>query len=127
MEDNTPDKRDYVLLRHNRRKTLRAQLLVLEVKGEDEKGVFFGYAKDLSKGGMFIATVAPRKVGTEFTINFSIPSGGMAVKSKCRVSWVREYNADSLQGPGMGIKFLNLPLEVKEKIGDWVKTLDVGF
>lgn len=115
-------KGEYVLLRPNRRKDLRADLLVLEVKGEDAKGVFFGYAKNLSKAGMFISSVNPRKMGTEFKICFKLPfEPNNEVSSRCRVTWVREYNPKSNQGPGMGIKFLDLDYKVKEEIENWIK------
>ena len=60
---------DYVLLRPDRRKEVRRHLLVLRVCGENDN-VFFGYAKNLSRGGIFIATVKPRKVRDQISFFF---------------------------------------------------------
>ncbi|MBI5642082.1 MAG: PilZ domain-containing protein [Deltaproteobacteria bacterium] len=110
---------EFVVLRSDRRKTLRKQLLVLKIKGEDKKGVFFGYAKTVSRGGMFIASVTPRKVGEEFEITFRLPFLDYDLKCRCAVVWMREYEPHK-QDPGMGIKFIDLDDEIKDKIEEWV-------
>lgn len=115
-----PEENQYVVLRSDRRKNLRKQLLVLKVKGEDTKGAFFGYAKTLSRGGMFIASVNPRKIGEEFDITFRLTGDDKDIKCKCAVVWRREYEPHQ-HDPGMGIKFLDLGEEVKDKIDEWLK------
>lgn len=117
--ENGEKKPDYVVLRHDRRRDLRKQLLVLKVMGEDTKGAFFGYAKTISRGGMFIASVNPRKIGEEFYITFRLPFIERDIKCKCVVVWRREYEPHK-QDPGMGIKFLDLDEEVRDRIEDWV-------
>lgn len=112
---------DYVLLRENRRKNLRGQLIVLKVVGEDRRGSFFGYAKTISRGGMFITSVNPRSIGEEFELSFKLPAGGSEVKSKAVVIWRREYDPKLKLEPGMGIKFLDLPDDIREKIDEWVR------
>lgn len=116
-----PDGKDYVRLRSNRRKTLRKQLLVLKVKGEDVRGSFFGYGKTLSRDGMFIATVNPKKAGEEFDIAFKLLADGLDIKCKCRVVWTREFDATLKKEPGMGIQFVDLGNEIREKIDEVVK------
>ncbi len=112
----------YVVLRDNRRRHLRKQILVLKVKGLDDKGSFFGYGKTIGRGGMFIASVNPRKVGEEFEISFNIPEAGGEIKCRCEVVWMREYDPKHTREPGMGIKFLDLPHETEERIAEWLKT-----
>ncbi|MCK5236974.1 MAG: PilZ domain-containing protein, partial [Deltaproteobacteria bacterium] len=86
---------EHSLLRPNRRTDLRLDLLVLEVKGVSESGVFFGYAKNLSGTGMFVATVNPRAVGENFTVSFTLPfEPFVAVSSLCRVAWTREFDPE---------------------------------
>ncbi|NIR15447.1 MAG: pilus assembly protein PilZ [Desulfobacterales bacterium] len=117
---------DYVLIRPNRRKELRADLIVLDVRGEDEKGFFFGYAKNLSKAGMFISSVNPRKIGDKFSISFKLPfDEEVSVKCECRVVWAREYDPKSKESPGMGIKFLDLDYKIKKRIGEWIQSIDI--
>lgn len=111
----------YILLRSDRRKNLRKQLLVLKVRGEDQKGVFFGYGKTLSKGGMFISSVNPRKLGEEFAISFKLDRVEKEIRCRCAVVWVREYDSMVKQEPGMGIKFLDLDDETREEINEWIK------
>jgi len=113
-------KSDYVLLRSDRRRNLRSHLLVLNVRGEASNKSFFGYAKVISRGGMFIATVNPREIGEEFMIEFSLPDK-TPVRCKCRVVWRRDFLPRALHEPGMGIKFLDMVEEIGNKIDRWVK------
>lgn len=120
MENGKPEDQ-YVVLRSDRRKNLRKQILVLKVKGEDQKGVFFGYCKTVSRGGMFITSVNPRKLGEEFEITFRLTGEPRDIKCKCAVVWVREYDSLTKQEPGMGIKFLDLDENVRDRIENWIK------
>jgi len=115
------DDTNYVVLRTERRSALRKHLLVLKVRGEDCKGTFFGYAKNISAGGMFIASVNPRKHGEEFDISFRIEGETGDVRCRCVVAWHREYNPRIKQEPGMGIKFIDLPEETRERIEAFVR------
>lgn len=112
----------YVLLRSDRRKNLRKQLLVLKVRGEDNRGVFFGYAKTISRGGMFISSVNPRKMSEEFEINFKLDDKGPEIKCRAVVVWIREYDSLVKQEPGMGIKFIDLDEAIKDEIDAWIAT-----
>lgn len=120
-DDKLTGKENYVVLRSDRRKFLRKQILVLKVRGEDKKGSFFGYGKTIGRGGMFIASVNPKKVGEEFDISFKLPGGGVDVRCRCVVAWQREYDPDTKHEPGMGIKFLDLANDVRDKIEEWIK------
>ncbi len=106
-----------VHLRTDRRKSLRKAILVLKVKGEGEKGVFFGYANILGKGGMFITTVNPMEQGAEFDISFRLPGAGKDIKCRCKVAWRRLYDpADLKREPGMGLQFLDISEETANEI-----------
>lgn len=76
--------------RPEKRRSLRSPILVMRVKGETENNIFFGYGKDISRGGMFISTVNPREIGETF------------------------YE------PGMGIKFLDMEEDKRQRVEDWV-------
>jgi len=103
----------------DRRKNLRMSLLVLRVNGHRDN-IFFGYAKDISRSGMFIATVNPRKIGEEFTVSFELPEGGARIVCKCRVAWAREFDPKLEAKPGMGIEFVEMDEETRGKIEEWV-------
>lgn len=123
MADGKQVENEYVVLRSDRRSNLRKQLLVLKVKGEDQKGSFFGYAKTMSRGGMFIASVNPRGLGEEFEITFRLTGEHTDIKCRCAVAWVRHYDSLAKQNePGMGIKFLDLDDATRDRIDEWVRT-----
>ncbi len=105
----------------DKRKDLRNHLLVLRVRGESKNKVFFGYAKNISKGGMFISSVNPRKVGEEFIIEFTLPREKKHIQCRCIVEWSRSYKPKSRNEPGMGVRFLDLENDIKKMIDDWVK------
>jgi len=79
----------------DQRKDLRNHLLVLRVRGESENKVFFGYAKNISKSGMFISSVNPRKVGEAFIIEFTLPRDKQHIRCSCVVKWSRSYKPKS--------------------------------
>jgi len=114
------DNQEYVLLRPDRRKNLRNPLLVLKVKVESGSKSFFGYAKVIGRGGMFITSVNPKQLGEEFFIEFTLPDKTVA-RCKCCVMWRREFVPRSPHEPGMGIKFLDLSEDIKSKIEAWVE------
>ena len=105
----------------NRRTNLRSVILVTQVKMGDERKYFFGYAKNISRAGIFIQTVTPRAVGDEFMIEFSIPKTGIDVRCRCRVVWNRTFSQSSTWlEPGMGLAFIDVDPETSEKINKWV-------
>lgn len=112
----------YVLLRSDRRKNLRKQLLVLKIRGEDNRGVFFGYAKTISRGGMFISSVNPKKMGEEFEISFKLDDRGREIKCRAVVVWTRQYDSLIKQEPGMGIKFVDIDDATRDEIDEWIST-----
>ena len=122
--ENGEDRNDenFVALRSERRKHLRRQLIVLQVKGTDKKGVFFGYAKTIGSGGMFIASVNPRQVGEEFEITFRPDGDDKDIRCRCVVVWRREYEPHK-QEPGIGIRFLSLNDEDRMRIEELIKRI----
>jgi len=117
---DSSEEKDFVALRENRRKNLRSHLLILKIKGEDRRGVFFGYAKTIGKGGMFIASVNPRDVGERMEISFTPPGYGQEALCTCEVMWRRGIEPGFKSEPGMGIRFTSISPEVAEGIDRWV-------
>jgi len=117
-KDSPPE---FSALRNNRRRQLRKQVIVLKVKGVDAAGVFFGYAKTIGTGGMFITSVNPRSVGEEFEISFTITEAAISVRCKAVVVWRSEYDPSRKQEPGMGIRFIDLDEETKTLIAYWIE------
>lgn len=120
MSDNDnrqPDKNSA-----HQRKSLRAPLIVLRVKLDDGRKSFFGYAKNISRSGLFIATVNPREPGERFQVELALPAPlGHSVQCACEVVWKRLYCKGSPHEPGMGLRFLELPEEMADAIDSWVR------
>lgn len=104
----------------NRRTTLRHPLLVTQIKMGDERKYFFGYAANISSKGLFIQAVAPKDVGCEFNIEFTIPKADITVKCRARVVWNRKYMKAGKHEPGMGVCFEDLDPAVARRIDDWI-------
>jgi len=104
-----------------RRKNLRAPLIVLNNVAEDGSRTFFGYGKNISRGGLFIGSVNPRELGARFKLEIPLPAPLPTVQCECEVVWNRQFTKGSPYEPGMGLRFMNLPDETAELIDRWVK------
>ncbi len=83
----------------------------IELKVEYKKmNTFFSdYTKNISKGGTFIKTDRPLKVGTEFVFKLFVPAQEEPFTLRGQVAWVNtetESQRPEIAERGMGIKFL---------------------
>ncbi|MEW5849862.1 MAG: TIGR02266 family protein [Myxococcota bacterium] len=100
----------------------------IELKVEYKKmNTFFSdYTKNISKGGTFIKTDKPLKVGTEFLFKLSLPALSQSVDLRGQVVWI---NAEgNLQRPeipdrGMGIRFIYDSPESRKGFEEMVEKL----
>jgi uncharacterized protein (TIGR02266 family) len=107
----------------DQRKTLRSPLIVLKVKVDEGKKSLFGYAKNISRSGVFIATVNPREPGSRFMVEISLPEPvSRTTQCQCEVVWKRHFSKKSPYEPGMGLRFLDMPADTAEAIDLWVKS-----
>lgn len=104
----------------NRRRHLREPIIIFKVTEENGRQYLFGYAKNISRGGLFIASINPREPGERFYITFEIPRTDIKVRCQCDVVWTRKYVPGSKLEPGYGIRFLDLPEGVAGAIDRWV-------
>ncbi len=111
----------------SRRNYLRAPLIVENVRLDDGHKSFFGYAKNLSCGGVFIGTVKPRTPGERFKIEITLPPpANLTFHCTCEVAWKRHYARKTTLEPGMGLKFIDVPEELAGKIDAWVRSQAEG-
>jgi uncharacterized protein (TIGR02266 family) len=69
---------------------------------------YTGFARDISSGGLFVATYDIPRAGTEVNVNFSLP-GGPTLSLHGTVRWIREPDdRDPDLTPGMGVAFERL-------------------
>jgi len=66
---------------------------------------YTGLSRDLSRGGVFVATYRPQPPGTEVAVHFVLPNG-RAVQARGIVRWTIDARGD--MAPGMGISFHEL-------------------
>jgi len=81
----------------------------LQVEYKKLNTFFSDYTKNISKGGTFIKTARPLKVGTEFLFKLGIPVLDEPFALRGQVAWVN--TEETKQKPeveelGMGIRFL---------------------
>jgi uncharacterized protein (TIGR02266 family) len=121
---STPDRPEYDAQQLNKRRTIRAPLIVEKVPCEDGQKTFFGYAKNVSRGGLFISTVKPREPGEKFLIELTLPTKPRTtISCDCEVVWKQHFQSKSPNEPGMGLRFINISDADGDKIDAWVTEL----
>lgn len=119
---SNPSEQEYGSVQEHERANLRSPLLVLKVRYDDGRKTFFGYAKNISRGGVFIATVNPRDPGSRFHVEIPLPPPlCTTLQCFCEVIWKRDFRPDSPYEPGMGLRFIDLPEELGERLNRWIK------
>ena len=85
-----------------------------------EDAFLFAYVSNISEMGIFLASDDPKPVGTLLKLNFKPIEVGESFEVEGEVVWVnpvREKKDESLN-PGMGVKFVNIDDDRREKIID---------
>ncbi|MGB9600690.1 MAG: TIGR02266 family protein [Myxococcota bacterium] len=109
-------------IQKERRRELRVYLRVFRMKVEMNKDVFFGYAKNISAGGLFVPTVNPKPVGERFKLKFTLPNSNHEIVVLAEVVWNRTFSNSSEFEPGMGIKFVEISNEDASLIREFVNS-----
>lgn len=105
-----PDKRRY----------LREPIIVFKIIEDRQNQPLFGYAKNISRGGFFVASINPREPGDRFNISFQIPDTDIKVRCQCEVVWARKYNNSTRIEPGYGVRFTDITEDMVVAIDNWV-------
>lgn len=89
------------------------------------QGDTFLYAciTNISEMGIFVRTTEPLQIGSKMRLCFA-PPGAEAFKLEGAVAWVNPWhdNGDN-PNPGMGIRFVNLKPEERERLVDVIRTI----
>jgi type IV pilus assembly protein PilZ len=80
--------------------------------------------RNISEMGIFVATLNPLPVGTVVTLRFAPPGAEEPFVLMGRVQWVNFVKplADN-PNPGMGVRFLDLTLEARERLVEAIHTI----
>ncbi len=112
--------------RMDERKSVRSPLLVLEVKGKHYNKIFIGYAKNISKDGLFLDARQSLKPGDQFPVEFVLPDGATKITCICEVVWTKQYSRASGGSRGMGVRFVKMAPSQKRIIEEWVLRTEGG-
>ena len=119
---------EYTEQQKNKRRALRAPLIVEKIPCEDGYKTLFGYAKNISRGGLFITTVKPREPGEKFLIELTLPTKPPCkIRCQCQVVWKHLFKRKDQQEPGMGLRFLDLAEDDGNRIDAWVEEQTTKF
>ncbi len=91
---------------------------------ETEDTFLYANITNISEMGIFVRTHEPLEVGTRLTLKFAPPGARDVFVAKGQVQWVNPVRmlADN-PNPGMGIRFVDLTVEARERLIDLVHTI----
>ena len=91
---------------------------------ETEQTFLYASITNISEMGIFVATHEPLEVGTRLTLRFAMPGEESPFILLGQVQWVNPIRMLSDNpNPGMGIRFVDLSSENRERIINSVRTI----
>jgi type IV pilus assembly protein PilZ len=98
-------------------------LVDLEVDYRSDDTFLFAYITDISAMGIFVRTVTPEPPGTRLNLRFCPPGLGV-LECEGIVIWINPYRPGDRENlnPGMGVKFVDLTLEQRDRLKRLVRT-----
>ncbi len=89
-----------------------------------EETFLYAEITNISHLGIFVACEEPFEVGTLLTLKFSPEANDASFCIPGRVQWVnRNHSFSTSKHPGMGIRFVGLTLEDRERIVEAIHTI----
>ncbi|MBK7586546.1 MAG: TIGR02266 family protein [Myxococcales bacterium] len=121
-DDDPPDFSER-RLRSDRRSADRFEV-VWSVDCETDETFLYASITNISELGIFVRTNEPLQVGTRLTLRFSEPRSSETFVLSGVVQWVNPLHllAENLN-PGMGIRFVELAPDERERIVDIIRTI----
>ena len=86
-------------------------------------GFITDWATNLSRGGMFINSRTPLPLGTTVRIILQLPDAAVPFELRGRVIRVQEFDNPTNQIPGMGVEFVDVTDELRDRIERFVEQL----
>ncbi len=91
---------------------------------ETEETFLYASITNISEMGIFVATHEPLEVGTRLTLRFGMPGEQAPFILSGQVAWVNPIRLLSDNpNPGMGVRFIELSSENRERIIASVRTI----
>ncbi len=76
---------------------------------------------NISRGGMFIHTKSPLKIGATVRLVFSLPGMPFLFDVNAEVKWAQTEPSERQAFPGMGVEFVHIDPSVQKRIEAYVK------
>jgi uncharacterized protein (TIGR02266 family) len=98
-------------------------LVDLEVDYASEDNYLFAYIVDISETGIFVRTTTPEPPGTHLNLRFRPDDASAQIEIEGTVIWVNPYRPGAMDNlhPGMGIRFVELEDEIKDRLLELVR------
>src|SRR5579859_789617 len=95
---------------------------VFRVKYPSVDRLVVAYSRDLSRGGMFLATRDFLPLNAIIRLEIDLPEDGGIIPVVCRVVYLRDQDASAASGKpaGMGIQFLDLDKGSLDRLAQFV-------
>jgi type IV pilus assembly protein PilZ len=106
----------------NRRESERIDVS-WDVDCETEDTFLYASIRNVSALGIFVQTLEPLEVGTLVTLRFSPPGSDDAFALKGAVQWINPVRVLDNRNPGMGILFVDITAEDRERLVHAVRTI----
>lgn len=89
---------------------------------DSEHNFYAGVARNLSVGGIFLATPIVHPVGTRFDLSIHIDDGDdRVIRGVGEVRWVRALDRDDNTPAGLGIRFVELDHDGTKRINRFLE------
>ena len=98
--------------------------VVWSVDCETEDTFLYANITNISEVGIFVRTNEPLEVGTRVTLKFAPPGSREPLVLTGQVQWVNPIRMlASNPNPGMGVRFIDLTQESRERLIEAVRTI----
>jgi type IV pilus assembly protein PilZ len=109
--------------RHERRSYERFEV-TWSVDCVTDETFLYASIGNISEMGIFVRTIEPLPVGTQLTLRFAPPDSSEPFVLRGTVQWINALRPLSDNpNPGMGVCFIDLSLEDRERIVETIRTI----
>lgn len=95
------------------RRTSKRVSLVTQIRTVVGGKTIVGYSKNISRGGIFIETETPPEKGAELVLRFKLSPKEEILEARAVVAY-------RMSGEGMGLRFIDLPAPLQQRIEAFV-------